>query len=292
MQMNVQLHHAVSDITGATGLRIVRAIVAGERDPAVLASFRDVRCKTSEDDLRAALTGNYRRDHVFCLQQALDLFDTYNEKIKKCDEQIELALKELAKGAASPTEPLPKPRLRKGAHRHDLSFDARLPLYDLVGVDLTQIHCMGAYTALRLVAECGDDMTRWPTAKHFTSWLTLCPGSKISGGKVLSSRSRKSGSRAATLLRIAAVNVGRTNSALGAFYRRLAARIGKAKAVTATARKLAVLFYNTLRYGQIYADPGATQYEERHRQRVIQSLTKKAKALGFRLADATTDGVS
>lgn len=144
---------------------------------------------------------------------------------------------------------------------------------------------MGPYLALKLIAECGTDMTRWPTAKHFTSWLTLAPGSKISGGKVLSAKTRPSSNRAAALLRLAAVTIGRTDTALGAFYRRLSARVGKAKAVTATARKIAVLFYNTLRYGMEYVDPGASYYEERYRQRVLAGLRRRAEAFGMVLVE-------
>ena len=173
-------------------------------------------------------------------------------------------------------------------------FDARAALYMLLGADLTQIHGFGAYTVLRLVAECGDDMRKWPTAKHFTSWLSLAPRNKVSGGRLLSSKTRRSSNRAATLLRIAAVNVGRTQTALGAFYRRLAARAGKAKAVTATARKLAILFYKALRFGMTYVDPGASYYEERYRQRVIQHLQRRARHFGFTLVEdpAATAGVS
>jgi len=173
-------------------------------------------------------------------------------------------------------------------------FDARAALYMLLGGDLTQIHGFGAYTVLRLVAECGDDMRKWPTAKHFTSWLSLAPRNKVSGGRLLSSKTRRSSNRAATLLRIAAVNVGRTQTALGAFYRRLAARTGKAKAVTATARKLAILFYKALRFGMTYVDPGASYYDERYRQRVIQHLQRRARHFGFALVvdPAATGGVS
>lgn len=155
-------------------------------------------------------------------------------------------------------------------------------------------HGLGPYTVLRLISECGDDMRKWPTAKHFTSWLTLAPGNKISGGRVLSSRTRRSSNRAASLLRIAAVNVGRTQTALGAFYRRLAARTGKAKAVTATARKLAVLFYNALRHGLEYSDPGVSYYEDRYRERVLRNLRRRATEMGFSLvaASAAGDGVS
>jgi transposase len=169
-----------------------------------------------------------------------------------------------------------------------LAFDVRAALHAVLGVDLTQIHGLGPYLALKLVGECGTDLSAWPSAKHFTSWLCLAPSNKISGGKVLSSRTRRSGSRAATLLRLAAVTVGRTATALGAFYRRLSARIGKAKAVTATARKIAVLFYNTLRHGMGYVDPGVSYYEERYRQRELLNLQRRAKALGYALQEVGT----
>ena len=149
---------------------------------------------------------------------------------------------------------------------------------------MTQIHGLGSSLALKLIGECGTDLRAWPSAKHFTSWLCLAPGNKISGGKVLSSRTRRSSSRAAALLRLAATTIGRSDTALGAFYRRLAGRIGKQKAVTATARKIAVLFYNTLRFGMAYRDPGATSYDERHRSRVIANLQRRARSLGYDLS--------
>ena len=281
MQMNVQLHHAVTDITGVTGMRIIRAIVAGTRAPEALAAFRDVRCDASEETLREALTGNYRPEHVFALRHALELYDVHQAKVAECDTQVEAVLRTLNEARATPAAPLPAARHSKG--RNELKFDARPPLYTLLGADLTQIHGFGPSTVLRLIAECGDDMSKWPTAKHFTSWLSLAPGNKISGGRLLSSKTRRSANRAAALLRIAAVNIGRTQTALGAFYRRLAARIGKAKAVTATARKLAILFYNALRFGMTYADPGASYYEERYRQRVLDNLRRRARHLGFTL---------
>jgi transposase len=161
-----------------------------------------------------------------------------------------------------------------------------MPLHRILGVDLTRIHGLGPYLALKLVGEIGTDMGRWQTVKHFTSWLCLAPSNKISGGKVLSSKTRRSNNRAAALLRLAAVAVGRTETALGAFYRRLSGRVGKAKAVTATARKIAVLFYNALRHGMAYADPGASYYEERYRRRVLANLRRRAKSLGYVLQTA------
>lgn len=283
-QMNVQLHHVVCDITGATGMRIIRDIVSGMHDPVLLAEHRDRRCKASVELIREALTGNYRAEHVFALKQAVELYDFYHEQVAQCDREIERVLKRLPQ-AEPPEAPLPRPRHRGGKQPNALAFDVREALYGLVGVDLTQIHGMGPYLALKLIAECGTDMTRWPTAKHFTSWLTLAPGRKVSGGKMLSSKTRPSSSRAAALLRLAAVTVGRSDTALGAFYRRLSARVGKAKAVTATARKIAVLFYNTLRYGMEYVDPGASYYEERYRERVLTNLRRRAEAFGFALVE-------
>jgi transposase len=292
MQMNVQLHHVVSDITGVTGMKIIRAILEGERSPAALAASRDVRCKASDATIREALTGNYRPEHVFAMRQAVELYDLYQAKIHDCDVEIERSLSSLNEQRDAPTVPLPKVRT-KSHSRNEPDFEIRTALYTLVGgVDLTQIHGLGPYAALRLVGECGTDMTRWKTAKHFTSWLTLAPGSKISGGKVLSSRTRRSANRATSLLRLCAVTLGKSATALGAFFRRLAARVGKAKAVTATARKIAVLFYNTLRHGAAYVDPGVDYYEERFRRRTLDNLRRRADALGYRLVEAGGGGVS
>jgi len=280
MQMNLQLHHVVSDVTGATGMRIIRAIVAGERDLDKLAGYRDPRCHAPLETIRQALVGNDREEHVFALAQALELYDTYQAKVAACDARIEAVLSRLQDAAAKPAGKLP-PALPALRHANAPAFDVRAALQAVLGVDLTRIHGIGPYLALKLVGECGTDLAAWPSAKHFTSWLCLAPSNKISGGKVLSSRTRRSGSRAAALLRLAAVTVGRTATALGAFYRRLSARIGKAKAVTATARKIAVLFYNAVRHGMDYADPGAAYYEERYRQRVLLNLQRRAKALGY-----------
>jgi transposase len=207
MQMNVQLHHVVTEITGLTGLRIIRAICSGEKDPTVRARFRDSRCKASEDLIRAAVTGHYRSEHTFTLRQALELYDVYQAKIEECDRELEDALVEINRGQAGAAGALPK--RRDAGSRTEPHFDVRTALYTLLGRDLTQIHGLGAYTVLRLVGECGDDMTKWRTSKHFASWLGLAPGNKVSRGKLLSAKTRPCSNRAATLLRLAAVNVGR-----------------------------------------------------------------------------------
>ena len=289
MQMNVQLHHVVADITGLTGMRILRAIVDGDHDPETLAKLRDPRCKESLETIREALSGNYRPEHIFALQQSLELYDVYQERIAACDRKIEATLNMLNQGRQVPVSPDPDRKQRRS--KNEATFDVRSAVHALLGVDPTQIAGIGPQMALRLVAECGDDMSRWPTAKHFTSWLTLVPGNKISGGRVLNSRTRRSANRAASLLRLAAVSVGKTHTALGAFYRRLGARVGKAKAVTATARKLAILFYNTLRFGSAYADPGPDFYEQRYRERVRKNLQRRAAALGLQLVEIPESSV-
>ena len=283
MEMNLQLHHVVSDITGATGMRIIRAIVAGERDPEVLAAFRDIRCHSSIEVIKAALVGNDRAEHIFALTQSLDLYDFYQTKIEDCDRKLEAAVAALTVRADGDVPALPKARTKR-KQVNAPSFDVRAALYGVLGTDLTQIHGLGPSLALKLIAECGTDLHAWKSAKHFTSWLCLAPGNKISGGKLLSSRTRRSSSRAAALLRLAATTIGRSDTALGAFYRRLSSRIGKQKAVTATARKIAVLFYNAVRFGMAYHDPGAAAYEDRHRTRVLANLQRRAKTFGFELA--------
>lgn len=291
VQMNVQLPLVVSDITGVTGLRILRDIVAGHRDPQHLARHRDHRCRASEAEIVAALTGNYRAEHVFVLRQNLELFDTYQQQLTACDIAIEAHLVQLAATAAAPTTPLPPARRRQTPRANDPRFDLRTPLHQLTGVDLSQLDGIGPYNALRLLAEIGTDMTRWPTQQHFTSWLTLAPHNKVSGGRLLSSRTPPSANRAAAILRLAAMNLGRTQTALGAFYRRLAFRVGKAKAITATARKLAALVYRTLKDGLVYADPGAEAYDAQARRRVLRHLGRRAAALGYQLLNPETGEV-
>jgi transposase len=282
--MNVQLHHVITDITGVTGMRIIRAILDGVRDPDELAGHRDPRCKSSKDRIRQALVGHYMPEHLFALKQALELYETYHAKVAECDAEIQRSLQSLNADRDPPATPLPARRGR-GRQKSEPAFDVRAALFQFAGVDLTQIHGLGAYTVLRMISECGDDMRKWPTVKHFTSWLALAPGNKVSGGKLLSSKTRRTPNRAAVLLRLAALSVGRTNTALGAFYRRLSSRVGKAKAVTATARKLAALFYNTLRYGIDYQDRGADEYEQRYRSRALRNLRRRAQELGYEMVE-------
>lgn len=290
IQMNLQLTLVVSDITGVTGLRILRAIVAGQRDPQQLAQYRDRRCHASTDEIAAALTGHYRDEHLFALEQHLALFDACHTQLTACDAAIDRQVQHLAATVTPPPTPLPPPRERpRRPRRHEPTFDIRGPLHRLTGgVDLSQIDGIGPYTTVQLISEIGTDMTRWPTEKHFTSWLTLAPNNRISGGRLLSARTRPSANRAAAILRMAAMTLGRTQTALGAFYRRLAARIGKPQAITATARKLAILVYRALKGEVTYRDPGAAAYNEQQRTRRLRGIHQRAAALGFDLVSRTT----
>jgi transposase len=291
IEMNLQLPVVLSDITGVTGLSIIREIVAGQTDPQALARHRDPRCQASAAEITAALTGHYRPEHLFVLQQNLELFDAYQRQLAGCDAAIEAQMQTLSRDAAPPAAPLPPSRTLRAPRRNEPRFDVRTPLHRLTGVDLTQIDAIGPYNALQLISEIGTDMSRWPTEKHFTAWLTLAPRNKISGGRLLSSRTQPSASRAANILRMAAMSLGHTETALGAFYRRLAYRIGKAKAITATARKLAILVYRTLKDGLVYCDPGASAYDAQHRAHVLRRLGQRAARLGLRLVDCDTGEV-
>jgi transposase len=287
-QMNVMLHVVVTDITGETGLKIVRSILAGERDPEQLAAHRDHRCHASHAELVAALSGNYRAEHLFALKQNLAAYEFLLKQIAECDNEIEASLTTLANKQPPPTAPLPDARSKR-TPKHAPAFDIRSPLHRLTGgADLSQIDSIGPHAALQIIAEIGTDMRRWPTEKHFTSWLALAPNNKISGGRLLSSRTPPSANRAAVMLRRCAMSLTRTSTALGAFYRRLAARTGKAKAITATARKLAVVVYRVLSGNLVYNDPGATAYQQIHRTRELKSLRRRVRLLGFQLLDQTT----
>jgi transposase len=277
-QMNLLLHHVVADITGVTGLKIIHAILDGERDPQVLAGLRDYRCKHRAEVIAKSLEGNYREEHLFALKQAVTLYETYQAQIAACDQQLEQYLASCTPVTTDPPPAPAKPRQRAG---NPLHFDAHAQLYRLTGVDLTRIDGIDVATALTVVSEVGTDMSRWPTVKHFTSWLRLCPGTKKSGGRVLSSKTQPSANRAAAALRMAAASLYRSRSALGAYLRRMSAKLGKPQAVTATAHKLARLVYSMLKHGGDYVDAGQDYYERQYRERVVQNLTRRAKELGF-----------
>jgi transposase len=298
--MNVQVHHAVNDLAGATGMRIVRAIVAGETNPRELAKHRDPRCRATTEQIEAALQGNYRSEHLFVLEQALILYDTFQSRIEACSQRIERKLAELASQVEATVEhvpsaesnstdvPTPAPtktskKKAKATRNQPMLHVAPLLATITEGVDLTRIPGIGALTSLNLLAEIGTDVSAWKTEKHFTSWLNLAPGTTKTGGRLLSGRRPLARNRAGELLRQAAVSVGKMANALGAFYRRIARTSAKPKAVVATARKLAVLVYRTISKGVQYVDTGLDIYERQYQARRIETLKRQAKALGYML---------
>lgn len=292
--MNVQLHQVVSDLTGTTGMAIIRAIVAGERSPQVLAGLKHHRSKRTVAEIAQALEGDYRVEHVFVLQQELHLYDVYQTQIAVCDQQIEQFISTFNDQVNLAESPLPKSKhVRHKPQGNEPVFDLRTHLYRISGVDFTQIDGLGVLTVQTILSEVGLDPSRFPTVKHFTSWLGLSPGSRITGGKVKSTRTRCVINRAANAFRMAAQTAGKSHSALGAFYRRLRARLGAPKAITATAHKIARLFYHLWTRGDSYVDPGVDYYEQRYRERMVSNLQKKAQALGFELiAQPATEVVS
>ena len=280
VQMNLQLQFVIDDITGATGMRIIRAILAGERDPHRLANLRDGRCKSDAATIAKALQGDWRAEHLFVLQQAVELVESYQAKIAACDERIQAYLQTFTD--RSDGQPLPKGRPPR-AGRHDLHFDATAELFRLTGVDLTLINGLEAHTIMTVLSETGLDMTKWPTSGHFGSWLGLAPNNRISGGKVLGRRTIPSANRAAAALRLAAQSLHHSKSALGAFLRRKAAQKGMPKAITATAYKLARILYSMLTTGSAFVELGQDYYERNYRERVLKNLKRRAQDLGYSL---------
>jgi transposase len=290
-QMNLKLTEVVSDITGKTGMTIIRAILDGERDPQLLATHRDKRCKHDQATIAKALEGHWREEHLFALQQAVAQYDFIQQQLQACDLQIEACLQTFVPNGEVESSPVAPVRKWRSSRSNPPSFDVHAYLYAMTGVDLTQIDGIDSLSALKIISEIGLDMTRWPTGKHFASWLGLCPGNKRSGGKRYRMRSKPSANRAATALRLAAQGVANSHSALGAYYRRMRARLGAPKAITATAHKLARLVYSMLRYGSEYVDAGQQAYEQKYRDRVLTNLQRKAKAFGYQLVQVEdTDG--
>jgi transposase len=284
-QMNLQLHHVLSDITGFTGQQILRAIVDGERDPHVLASFRHPSCKADEETIVKALTGSWREEHLFVLQQSLAIFDFYTAQIEACNAEVERqfsAIKPRWDGADDPPD---LPPVKPGSRTKNKPAEStRRELYRITGVDLVAVHGISAALAQVIFSEIGTDMSKWPNEKHFASWLGLAPHNAISGGKVLRSRTLKTHNRAGQAFRQAAASVGRSGSAFGAFYRRKRAQLGPQQAIVATAHKIARTVYFMLKHRVQYHDIGAQAYEAQHRERQLVYLKRKAAKLGYQLA--------
>jgi len=272
-QMNLQLHKVISDIKGQTGIKIISAILSGERDPKVLAKLRGPRIRNSEEIIAKALVGNYREEHLFSLEQEFALYNIYTDKIEQCDKRIYEYCKTIR------TQPG-----ISGNKNIDHPTTLSKELTRMAGVDFTKIPGIETQSLQVILSEVGFNANKWKTDKHFTSWLGLTPANKITGGKVFSTRTRKVNNRAAAAFRMAAWNAGKSkNTALGAFYRRLKSRLGSPKAITATARKLASLFYNMLKYGQEYVEKGLDYYDKMYQDKVVRSLNKKAQSFGYEL---------
>lgn len=301
-QMNLHLAHVLNDIAGKTGMKIIRAIVEGERDAKVLASFRDSRCQRDQAIIEKSLTGHYREEHLFSVKQSLESFDFYQKLIFECDQKIEEALKKLypIELQAQKEEPAQKiiKRGRKSQSPPDFEssvrtchghggntfyFDVFKHLKHLLKVDPTAIPGINENTCLKIFSEVGTDMNRWPSSKHFASWLGLSPENKVSGGRQISSRTKKVKNRAAEAFKMAALSVGRTLTALGAYYRRIKARQGAPKAITATAHKIATILYNMCKHGTEFVEFGMQVYEEKYRERKLKSLQRQADEFGFSL---------
>lgn len=278
VQMNIQLANVIADVAGASGQAILRAIAAGERNPYALAGLKNSRVRASDDEIARSLQGTWRAEHLFALRQALDAFDFCGQQLAQCDEEIEAQLQRL-----HITETEPDKGKKRSKARNAPKFDLRTRLFQMCGVDLTRIDGIDVTTALVVVSEIGTDMGRFPSDKHFASWLGLCPGTKITGGKVMSGKTKRCANRAAQALRLAAAALRTSQSALGAYFRRMCARMDKPKAVTAAAHKLARLIYSMLTKGEEYTDQGQAYYEERYRQRVLHNLNRRAQHLGMTL---------
>ena len=287
--MNLKLTNVLSDITGVTGMKIIRAIVGGERRPEVLARYRDRRCAKSESEITKSLEGHYRQEHLFALQQALELFDFYTLQIQACDAQLEALYAQFD----LPDQPAtPPPAQKRDRSKNHPDFDLAHALYRMTGVDLTQVDGLEALSVQTILTEIGTDMSKWKTVKHFTSWLGLCPNNKVTGGKVKQRGRDKTKNRANLAFRRGAQSLARSQTALGAFYRRIRAKHGGPKAVIATAHKMARILYSMLTRREPYRDPGADYYDQQHQVRVIRSLTHRAAKLGFRLEPLVPDQVS
>jgi len=283
-QMNVKLAEVVADITGVTGMAIIQAILRGQRDPLELAKLRDERCKRTQAEIARALYGNWRVDHLFALKQAVEVHAFYRQQLQACDAELQAHLRTFDDRSAGRTlPPRQKRRVRKA---NDPPLAVREALYRMAGVDLTVLEGIDETTALVILSEIGPDVSRFPTAKQFTSWLGLCPQHRGSAGKIRSRHVRRGMNRAGRALRLAVQGCHHAKHALGAFYRRIRARAGAPKAIVATARKLAERVWRLLKYGAEYVCQEIAAYEAAYRARVVKGLARKAAELGYRLEPA------
>jgi transposase len=281
-QMNVKLTEVVSDITGLTGMSIIEAILDGERDPVKLAQLRHERCQHSEEEIALALQGTWRPEHLFELRQAYELYQFHHRQISECDQHVQAELANFPNRAGEKTRVV-KPR-KRGRKSNDVRFEATGPLFQALGVDLTMIEGIDVGTALVILGEIGVDVSRFPTEKHFASWLRLCPPQDESNKTKRRRGHRKGTNRVTIALRMCARSLGKTMTPLGLFYRRIRSRIGGLGAVKATAHKLACLVYRMLKYGQEYVTQSMEEYEAKVTANILKSLKRKAAMLGFQLS--------
>jgi transposase len=299
-QMNVQLSNVISDLSGVTGQRIVRAILAGNHDPKKLAALADPRIRASQEEIAKSLEGTWQPELLFVLKQELAMYDVYQERIIECDRELRTHLKSfpdrLAEEPPKTGAPVKQPttkashttKRKKKTQGHAPDFNLGGELQRISGVDLTRIDGIDVMVGQTIISEVGLDMGRWKTEAHFASWLGLCPDNRISGDRVLRRGTRHVVNRAATALRVAATTLLKSTSYLGAQYRRLRTKLGAPKAITAMAHKLARLVYRMLKYGQEYVDKGMQYYDERYREQQIDMLKKKASKLGVRIVESAT----
>jgi transposase len=283
-QMNIQLHKVITDITGVTGMRIIEAIVDGERDPVKLAQLKHYNTRSSHETIAKSLEGDWREEHLFSLRQEFDLYGIFRQKIAECDQKIAACLNSFQSKLDPDHKPLPPYKHgKKKAHGNQPTLDLRNPLYRMIGVDLIAIDGFDVLTLQTIISEVGLDMSKWPTEKHFASWLGICPHNKVTGGRVKDSRSKKVVNRASCAFRMAAQAAGKSYSALGGYHRTMKSRLGPAKAHTALAHKLSRIFYRMLRYETQYVDPRLHYYEQNYQQRVLKNLKRRARLLGYEL---------
>lgn len=275
-QMNVQLTNVITDITGETGMNIIRAIVAGERDRQVLARMRNYRVHASIEQIAKALEGNWTREHLYSLTHELKAYDFASEQITRLDAEIETLLEGMRAFDKAPV-----PHGNKGRRKNAPAFDARRALLNWCGVDLTEVPGIDVGTAMKILCELGDSMSRFETVKHFCSWLGLCPGTRISGNKRLSGASKRIPNRVARALKLAALGLSRSHCSMGAYYRKLALKMGSPKAITAVAHKLARIVYAMLSGQAEYVKEDQAKHEARYRDRAIKNLLKRAQELGL-----------
>jgi transposase len=286
--MNVQLHHVLADITGLSGLAILDAILAGERDPKLLAQLRDGRVKTSEETIIEALTGDYRSEHLFTLKQSLAAYRYYQKLLADCDQEIEQTLQQFESKVDTKEKPLKsaKPR-RKKFFGNEPNFDLQTHLYRIFGVDLTAVPGINVLSAHTILSEVGPDIGEFHSGGAFASWLGLCPYNKITGGKILSTKTRQVKHRVAKAFRMAANALFRSQSPLGDFFRRMRAKLGAPSAITAAAHKLARIVHHMLSKRDAYDPKILLGDEARHRVRAEARLRAQAKALGYAVVQMT-----